>query len=322
MASLRDIAEASGVSIRTVSRVLRDTGYASPATRERVLKAAEQLGYRPNLTARALRTGCSMEIGLLVGDLSELHMVKMMALEETLRAAGYGLFVLFGHRSGETDGASGTVMERLLQRHPAGVAFMPGVSVDMAAAVAALEGQDIPYIQIDPRSDDWDAVIIAREEGVETSIRYLADRGYTRIAYFGGADPTRLVGYGGAIEALGYAPIVFTCDRVTGELVDQFLALDPRPDAVQVCCDEKALRLLGMLHDRGVRIPDDMAVMGFDDRELAATSWPALSTLAQPNREVGQAAAEILLAKIQGAPVPAGGWTRQLPMRLVKRAST
>jgi len=108
---------------------------------------------------------------------------------------------------------------------------------------------------------------------------------------------------------------------VTREAVECLLALDPRPQAVQVYSDVVATGVLAALHERAVRVPQDIAVVGFDDRHFAALTWPRLTTVAQPNREVGEAAAEILLRKLRGEPPPEGGWSRTLPTRLIVRDS-
>jgi DNA-binding LacI/PurR family transcriptional regulator len=100
------------------------------------------------------------------------------------------------------------------------------------------------------------------------------------------------------------------------------LALPKPPDAVQVYCDVMALGFLAGLHRAGVKVPAEMAVVGFDDRRAAALCWPPLTTVAQPNQEAGEAAAEVLLAKIAGQAEPSTGWTRILPTRLVPRETT
>jgi len=105
------------------------------------------------------------------------------------------------------------------------------------------------------------------------------------------------------------------------EAVQELLALHPRPDAVQTHSDVIAMDVLAALHKRGVRVPAEMAVVGFDDRAFAALSWPKLTTVAQPNADVGTARSEILLARIAGQPAPNGRWLRSCPTRLVVRES-
>jgi DNA-binding LacI/PurR family transcriptional regulator len=108
---------------------------------------------------------------------------------------------------------------------------------------------------------------------------------------------------------------------MTPDAAERLLALSPRPDAVQVHSDRWAMILLRELAARGVAVPADMAVVGFDDRELAAFARPALTTLAQPGREVGEGAAEVLLARMRGGEGPGRGGGRRVPMRLVQRES-
>lgn len=321
VASLRDIAEAAGVSIRTVSRVLKGTGSTSAAARERVMVVSERLGYRPNLVARALRTGRTMEVGVVLGAVSELHMTKLRAFEEALREAGYSVFVLFGRRDATGADPTRQAVDRLMQRAPSGVAFFLGTDLDVGAAVRAVESAGVPCVLLDSRGVSGDSVEIGREDGVCRSVSYLAESGRKTIAYFGSDDRTRLDGYERAMAELGRDPIVVINAGMDAAKLDVLLELVPRPDAIQVSSDELALSVLAQFHARGIKVPDEMAVIGFDDRALTALSIPALTTLAQPNRDVGRAAAQVLIAKMGGEEPPETGWSQVLPMRLVVRES-
>ncbi|NQU40325.1 MAG: LacI family DNA-binding transcriptional regulator [Lentisphaerae bacterium] len=321
VASLRDIAEETGVSIRTVRRALEGTGSTSAEARERVTEVAERLGYRPNLVARALRTGRTMEVGAVLGEVSELHMTKLRAFEERLREAGYSLFVLFGRRDRSGADPTRQVLDRLVQRAPMGVAFFGGLDLDMTEAIRETEAAGLPYMLLDHRGESGDVIGIRREEGVYEAIHYLARSGRRTIAYFGTDDRTRLDGYERAMAELGREPIIVINPEADPADLEPLLALQPRPDALQVSSDVLALKVLAQLHERGIAVPREIAVIGFDDRELTALSWPALTTLAQPNRDVGRTAAEVLLSKMGGDEPPAGGWSQRLPMRLVVRES-
>jgi DNA-binding LacI/PurR family transcriptional regulator len=160
---------------------------------------------------------------------------------------------------------------------------------------------------------------------------YLHRRGRSRIAYLASGslkasqNSTRLEGYLRAIREQKATPICIA----TSEAMPQFeqgreagqriVTHDPIPDAVQAFSDEMALGFLYGLHESGVRVPMDLALVGFDNRSASQVSWPRLTTVAQPNEEVGVAAAEILLAKLAGKAKPRGGWSRRLPTRLVVR---
>jgi len=323
--SLKDVAEAAGMSVRTVKRALSGEGYVSLEAMEKVVAAAEKVQYRPNLAARTLKTGKSSEVAVVLGSIDELHMEKMAGFEQVLRAAGYSVHILFSAER-ETGEAGGDLMTAIMNRSPAGVALFPVPSVGRRKMVQVLSDANIPYIALDTRMDDTDAVRIDRQAGVQEAVSYLAEQGRKRIAYVGPTfDRSRLDGYEAAMKMLGMDPIIVAVDRLTPDGVkaatDEMLAMDSRPDAIQTYSDVVAMGLLSELHEQGVPIPEDIAVIGFDDRHCAALAWPALTTVAQPNREVGALAAEILLEKIAGNSAPEDGWTRSLPTRLIVRDS-
>ncbi|HUT23545.1 MAG TPA: LacI family DNA-binding transcriptional regulator [Sumerlaeia bacterium] len=336
MASLKHIAQAAGVSVRTVNRALKNDGYVAESTRKRVLRAARRLSYRPNLSARALKTGQSHEIGAVIGSasLDELHMEKMAAFERTLRAAGYCVHVLFGPSRVGDKAEVGDLLEALLGRRPAAAALFPQSGMPVADTVRDLQGARVPCVVLDPWEDvGVDSVRIDRQQGVYEAVKHMAGRGRHRVAFLGG-DPdkacARLPGYQRAVRELGLTPILvpppgeYTPDEYAWgrRSAEAFLALSPRPDAIQTFSDVMAMGFLAVLHERGIRVPEEVAVAGFDDRRIASFCWPPLTTVRQPNAKVGEAAAEILLAKIEGRPTPAGGWSRSFPTRLVIREST
>ncbi len=327
MASLKDIAEHVGVSIRTVSRALKDNGYVKDEVRDRVLEAAHELGYRPNRVARSLRTQQSFEVTVIMSSIDELHVAKIAGFEEVLRAAGYSVSVLMNlDRHVEADSPT---MTELVDRRPAGAAIL---SIRNPAAMAGrLTEHSIPYVAISSRLDDAvDGIGIDRQQGVYEAIRYLHDQGHRQISYVASGDPesvgnsTRLEGYRRAMAELGLEPQLISTEG--DDHFDQGRAAAHRmldagrlPDAVQAFSDVLAMGFIAGLRDRGKTLPDDIALIGFDDRASAALASPPMTTVAQPNREVGREAAKVLLAKIRGEPAPPGGWTRLLPTVLVRR---
>jgi LacI family transcriptional regulator len=325
MASLKQIARKAGVSIRTASRALRGSGYVGAGTREKVLGAAKELGYRPNRAARSLRTRRSYEVAVVAWSMDELHMAKVAGFERTLRDADYAVTVLFGREPPGQD-APHELIGELIARRPAAAAAFPSGDAPIGDWVAALADAAIPYVVFDTTAEA-DTIRIDRQQGVYEAVLYLAAKGRKRIAYLGTrADATRLVGYHRALEQLGREPIYI--DLGSGSRRDAardaaraFAELTPRPDAVQAFSDEVAMAFLAGLHDRGVAVPDDVALVGFDDRWAARLCWPPLTTVAQPNWDVGVAAAEMVLRKIAGEAPPPGGWSRSLPTRLVVRES-
>jgi LacI family transcriptional regulator len=321
--TLKDVAHASGVSIRTVKRALSGVRYVNSKTRDRVLAVAARLKYEPNLGARSLKTGRSFEIGVMLTSMDELFMGKLEAFERTLRPEGYSVHVLFA--PAETRAADvPEVATALMARRPAGVGLFPDYLEVVSSGVAErLNAAGIPTVVLDSRREtSGDRVLVDRPQGVYEAMMHLAQTGRRRVAYLGPiSDRSRLDGYEKAMRKLGQSPLLVPMHGTVAAAVEQLLSLQPRPDAVQTYSDVIAMDVLAALHRRGVRVPAEMAVVGFDDRAFASLSWPKLTTVAQPNADVGVAGAEILLARIAGRPAPGGRWVRTCPTCLVVRES-
>ena len=332
MATLRDLASESGVSIRTVNRVLKSAGYVHAKTRERVGAAVRKLGYKPNLAARSLKTARSHLVAVLAFTADELRMAQVAALEHRLRESDYLVsmsFQLEARRPGDVS----NVLEEILRQNPAGIVVLghdPFVGEKLLPVIApALVRARVPYVLLDPKGFDapprkFDSVLIDRGHGVREAVAYLAKQGRQRIAFIGTPEErTRLNAYEGALRKLGRPQILlhypgddYEAIRLLGK---RFPSRARHPDAVLAHSDYIAMAFLAGLHDAGTPVPEKIAVVGFDDRPAARLSWPALTTIAQPLNEAGHAAADIILRKIAGERQPAAGWTRTFPTRLVVR---
>lgn len=332
MAVLKDVAKETGLSIRTISRVITGQGAVSEKTLKKVTEAAKRLGYRPNRAARSLKLKQSYEITVLMPTTDELFMQKISALESALRDKGYWVSLLMAESvGGNTAGQKlAAMVDEALNRMPAGIVMTQSSEKE----ISRIADSGVPYILIDSLHN-YDAVNINRSQGVYDAVRHLHASGRSRIAYAGMGQPedatnlTRLPGYVRAISELNLCPILL-CDT---EIPEQFecgrdlaLHLDltqpNHPQAIIAYSDYMAMGLLAGFYKRNVRVPEEIAVVGFDDRPAAARSAPPLTTVKQPNREVGLKAAEIILKKIEGAPAPDGGWSCSLPTTLVVREST
>jgi LacI family transcriptional regulator len=250
-------------------------------------------------------------------------MAKLVAFERTLRRAGYSVHIFFAPAETKATDVS-EVTNALMARRPAGVGLFHDYREVVAGGVVdRLSAAGIPTVVLDLRRDaPGDGVLVDRPQGVYEAVMYLARTGRRHVAYLGPvSDRSRLDGYERAMLELGQPPLIIPMHGATEAAVDQLLSLQPRPDAVQTYSDVVAMDVLAALHKRGVRVPAEMAVVGFDDRAFAAFSWPKLTTVAQPNADVGAAGAEILLAQIAGQTAPDGRWIRSCPTRLVVRES-
>ena len=325
MTTLRDIADKTGFSVRTVSRALHSNGYASPETRKRVLAAARDAGYHMNPAARALKTGKAQMGSVDISTTDEMYMLAVRGLQERLSEEDYQVQIAFKPK--QDIGA-------LLAARPSGVAFLPRwADFPVEKAYGSIEAQGTPCVVVAmEHPTTLDHVAVDRAQGVYEAVRYLAGCGHRRIAYVGMADnslPDRQWGYQRAIMDLGFEPIICLGDASIEDIytwgysaAKAFLAIEPRPDAVQVFSDVVALGFLGSMHGHGVWVPEDVAVVGFDGRSFARATMPPLTTVELPMCEVGRTAAEILLSKMRGEDRPPGGWVHSLTPRLTVRAST
>lgn len=330
--SLKDIAELANVSIRTVARVLKKNGYVGQKTRQNVTKAIQQLGYRPNRYARSLRKQQSFEITVVSWTYDEIHMEKLRALEKEVRKHDYCMTLLFDPMKTLDD--INHVMEELQNRQSAAVAIINRPPLRDTLWTTRLNGTHIPFLFIDSEHSRENSPKTDREQGVFDAVEYLASTGRKRIAYIGTVAKTqkvgfaRLKGYLKAVKKNKLPEIIismdFHQDRWTAgqSAAKSFLALKPSPDAVQMYSDELAMSFMYALQKKGVSIPGDVAVMGFDDRRAAQFASPPLSTVKQPNEELGQIVGELLLQKINGEDPPSGGWSPKVRPSLVIREST
>lgn len=308
MSTLKKIAVTSGVSIRTVSRALKGNGYVGREVRQRVLSVAQELGYHPNRIAQSLKTSRSFEILVLIHVMDELHMEKIAGMEEILREKGYSVSLLF--RPDKRLSGKDSVIDEVILRKPAGiVAFKPS-GISLVRKHVEAEGIPLAFFGRPPTSV-FPCVDVDRTHAVNKVVLYLRDKGYGSIAYMGFGKASnyenraRVRGYRQGLEKIVEPPIYLLAEgedqfSAGRRSADQFLDMRRRPQAVIAYTDIMALGFMNRLHDCGVSIPGDVAVVGFDDRPCASLCWPRLTTIAQPNRAAGRVMAEILMARIKG----------------------
>jgi DNA-binding LacI/PurR family transcriptional regulator len=325
MASLKDIAEAAGVSIRTVTRVLKQNGYVSEEARKRVEEVVREIGYHPNLQARSLRTRQSYEVAMVAVSTDTLHVLRLIGIEKVLRQNGYQIDLKFCIKN---DPPHEQFVEEILARKPAGAILTTPIG-PLLPQVQRLVAAGIPYMCIDHPEDGVDAILIDRQQGVYDSVHHLWKKGRKRIAYVGPKNPNRTEGYERALAELGASPHYLTFPE-TGfqasfeqarKLGRTFANMDSRPDGVQCFTDYVALGFMAGLHDVGVKVPEDVAVIGFDNRPSAEFAWPTLTTVAQPSGLIGTRTAELLLEKIRGTRPITGDSTETHPTKLILRES-
>jgi LacI family transcriptional regulator len=327
----------SGVSVATVSRVLNDYDDVSAATRKRVLKLAEELEYTPTAAARTLVTKRSHVVGVVLStgvdhpDIQHPFFQEVLVgLKRRLGAGGYDLLLLANEESGNAFGTH-SYLQRCRHHRVDGVVLMGADAAE--PDVQKLARSTIPCVAVDldlvGRRTGF--VISDNAQGASLAIDHLYELGHERIATITG--PThmrvgmdRLVGYRRALDRIGLpyrddyvrdGDFYFDSGTVA---MQELLSLPDPPTAVFAASDLMAAGSIRAIEQAGLSVPADIAVVGFDDIQLAAMMQPALTTIRQDKLGLGSAAADALLRMIEldGAPPP--GIT--LPVELVVRASS
>ncbi|MCX6983286.1 MAG: LacI family DNA-binding transcriptional regulator [Lentisphaerae bacterium] len=320
MSSLKDIAKSAGLSINTVSRAIRGRGYVSEDARKKVLRIAADLDYRPNRAARSLRSRKNFEIAVISflgadnsgGD--QLMMEKFVGIKRRLATSGYEMNLHFLDTDSISKSANLKLLEDIAGQNPDGIIVI-GDGKLCKSIYRLMEAKKIPAVMISydviPKMD---CVYIDRLQGVRDAVHYLAEKGRRRIAFAGysGICCNRIRGYRKAVEELALEEIIFSENSYSGGDLERIFHLGVAmskdiagtrnpPDAVIAYSDYLAAGLIAGFRDLGVGIPEKIAVVGFDNRELAAFTSPGLTTIAQPNFKAGELAAEMLLDKISQA---------------------
>ncbi|GIT80905.1 LacI family transcriptional regulator [Leifsonia sp. LS1] len=334
VATLRDVAALAGVSVKTVSNVVNDFEFVRPSTREKVREAIAELGYQPNLAARQLRAGRTGVIGLAVPELKFSYFAELAdAVLEAARARDY--VVLIEQTGGDRD-AEAALLTGSRTAMMDGLLFSPlGLSYEDAGILDV----GYPLVLLGERIFDGptDHVVIQNVEGAAMATRRLLSAGRSRIAVLGahegervGSAALRLRGYEEALLEAGIAfdPALVVARegwhrRDGAEAMQELLDRGVGFDAVLALNDELALGSLRTLAQHRIAVPEDVAVIGYDNVTESQFAMPSLTTV-DPNRaRVAEIAVEALVERIAGrVPADAGPRLFDVPARLVEREST
>ena len=312
-ARIEDVAHVAGVSMKTVSRVFNHEPNVRPETRTKVEIAAKKLNYRPNLSARSLAGNRSYMLALVYDNPSSNYVMQVLSgVLDACEAAHYSMMMR------PIDHASRTHVEVLAdsvaQYAPDGLILTPPLTDD----VALLEKNARLGARLDER------------RAVREMMAHIVSLGHRRIAHIKGhrdhgASEWRLNGYKDGLAAAGIEydkalvlPGEFSFESgVAG--AKALLSMKSPPTAIFAANDDTAAGVMHVAAERGLRIPQDLSVFGFDDLPMARQLWPALTTVRQASREMGRIAAEQLLLSIRE---PGAAGMVQVPYELVLRAST
>lgn len=306
--TISDVAQRAGISTATVSRTLSAPDKVSAGTRAVVLEAVRAIGYVPNLAARNLRTNETRTILAVLPDFGNVFFSQVLrGISDRLIAGGYGLIIADTHNDPDRE-------TRCVEFIAAG--RVDGVLLLNGRPIAAGRGRrraGVPTVSLCERIDDapFPHVETENRQAARAVTAYLASLGHARIGYLRGPagnvlEAERWAGYRDALQEarLRYDPALVMAGDFTlqsGEAAARaYLSRRRLPDAVFACNDEMAMGLIRGLAAAGVAVPGDISVAGFDDIEFAAAYNPAITTVRQARREIGERAADLLLKLIDG----------------------
>ncbi|WP_305637009.1 LacI family DNA-binding transcriptional regulator [Brevundimonas sp.] len=308
--TINDVARHAGVSPMTVSRVINGETSVRDTTREKVAEAIRQLGYAPNAAARSLASARTVRIGLLYSNPSAAYLSEFLlgSLEQCSRS-GIQLVV----EKCDAERGERHAVERLIATGVDGV-ILPPPLCDSHDIVEWLEAAGLPAVVVatgePPRSAS--AIRIDDERAAATMTRHLLELGHRRIGFVMGhpnqtASGLRLKGYLSALKDANVTPdpelqVQGYFTYVSGlDAADRLLNLTPRPTAIFASNDDMAAAAIAVAHRRGLDVPHDVTVVGFDDTALATTVWPPLTTIRQPVAEMSREAVVVLADAIRSA---------------------
>lgn len=309
MATIYEVSALAGVSLATVSRVINDSGKVSPATRLKVEAAMLQLGYRPNSIAQSLASNRSNAVGVLVPELHGPFFGSMLSsIEDELRERGKHVIITAGHSDAEREReAISFLMSRQCDALILHVYAVPSefvAELSRSGARIALIGREIPDLA-------ESCITIDNEVGEYLAARYLIELGHTELAYIAGPlwksdGQARMAGFRRALDEFGLAyeeerVAEGTYEEASGQQAMRQLLDRSIPFTALICGnDEMAAGAIAVARNRGLAVPGDLSVMGFDNVFFTRYMHPALSTVNYPIAEMGRMAARCVLRDVYG----------------------
>ena len=335
VATLQDVAKLAAVSVSTVSRILKaKEGEPIPfsgETQTRVRRAARRLGYRPSKPARGLVGSRTNIVGLIVPSLEDSFFPSITsALQKELNASGYNVLLVNTEQDHDVERSS---LEDFLSWRVDGLIVAPSQSASDARLYWELWRLKVPFVLVDRFFADtpFASVVTDDHAGAVMAVEHLLALGPKRVARAGSALPVstgrlRHQGYVDALLRHGLQPdparaLEAEPAALAGrEVAARLLRLEPRPDALFCFSDMVAVGVIEECLERGLRIPEDLAVVGYADLDFSRFTRVPLTTVRQPRNEIGRLAARMLLDQIRGKPLEEP--QAVLPVELVVREST
>lgn len=323
--TINDVAQAAGVSVSTVSKVVNARYGVAPSTMERVLQVISELGYETSLVASSLRSSRTNIIGILVAEFEPFALELLNGISATLRGTQYDLMAYAGNLA---PGGRAGWEHRSLSR-------LGGTLIDGAIIVTPtveIPHSSVPVIAIDPHAGTSGpaAIDVDNFGGAKTATEHLISLGHRRIGHIKGRSDLKSAhlresGYRQALQDAGisYDPQLVHDGDYQRDLAaiaaTDLLTLPQPPTAIFAANDLSALSAIETAKSLGLNVPNDLSVIGFDDIPEAAQSMPTLSTVRQPMHEMGATAVTLLLSMLAGEEVTQPA---QMPASLIPREST
>jgi LacI family transcriptional regulator len=332
--TIKDVARLSGLSLSTVSLVINKRGYVSPETRQKVLKIVEELSYHPNRSARGLASKTSGNLGFILSDYhfsqAEPFYTKIF-LGTEFEARNHNYYILLT-TVGKTFNTKSDVPRFLLERNVDGVIIAGKVTGKLIDYIDSL-GIPIVLVDYESKKRRHSAVLIDNRSGAQKAVQHLLERGHRSVAFIAGdiAHPSIAERFGGYQDALKENSIPFDQNLIVvdqpalrgndgAEAMGKILQRGKFPTAVFAANDAMAIGCARFLRERGLKIPDDIAVVGFDDIEMSSHLEPPLTTVRVFKEEMGKLAVLRLVEMIKSKTRTL--ITTHVPVELIVRAST
>lgn len=335
--TIKDVAQAAGVSPMTASRAIHHPEQVAPATRARVLKAREHLNYRPNASARSLRTRISKQVGILIPDLRNVFWIDVVGgVEAVMTESGFDL--LIGNSNEELSRLTSQA-NAMVSRLVDGLLVAP--TVGSTALLQSLQREGHPLVVLDrqpPGLSGMHCVAIDNEAGAYAATHHLIEAGHARIGLLAGninldTGRQRLNGYERALRERGWSaqPTYIRTAETNAALVGkqvgyqgvlELIDMDRSPTAILCTSSTIALGALMALQERKVRIPDDIALVTFGNTDWTVLVNPPLTVVTQPTVELGCQAAHLLITHLSGKRPEPGPTQIILKPQLIIRESS
>ena len=325
---MRDVADLAGVGTMTVSRVINGNSHVTEETRRRVLEAVEQLNYRPNEIARSLREQRSRQIGIIVPNINDpFFAICAQAVSLVAREHGYSVNIAMSYEDPEIEFNEAMIM---LRRHVDGIVAIP--SAGTFTRLTEPELSAIPIVTLDRplAGKRFDSVVVQNKSGAAIAVQHLIERGHRRITYLGLSPQlytirARYEGYRQAITLAGLREDVHYGNATQSEMLATLRSLVKAKNGPTALFSSNNLTTRHALHalaELDVRIPERMALVGFDDFETADILRPAITVIRQPTTDMGRIGAHLLFSQLSPGERVHQVKKIVLPVELVIRGSS